>query len=461
MRGSAGFTSLLLLAASIDVAPAAAASEPAGLHEALDRLTQEGKFSGAVVIRGPKGVRFARGYGLADPFERRAFAPDTPADSASLAKPFTAAAVLLLVRAGKVDLDEPVKHYLPEFPHSSTTVRHLLSHSAGLELKESVDGLANKTNAALLAESGAQLFPAGSAFTYCNLCSIALALLIERVTGQHYLKVVKERVWLPQAVALRPQRLVDWPGRAIGYQRRPDGTIQRFDSWEGELLYGAANFSISAMQLAEWGSQWWQSGLAPIRAMATRPARIGGHESGLTLGNWYCSRQGQRCHYLGHHEGFHHMLYWDADRRISVAMLTNNALAPGLQQRVQRALVAYAEGEPQRGKREVESALAEGPVPVGQFQLPNGTVEIVAYGERRSVRRDGIEYPAYLIGSGIRYVPGLDLYVSGTADGRLRWLSLYEDFQAVHESKRSLSAPRANVRFPPIPVMAVIDQKRT
>ena len=429
MRAVTWLADLVLVAAAM-AAASAAATEPAGLHQSLDSLTREGKFSGAVVVRGPEGVRFARGYGLADPFAGRPFTPETSVDSASLAKPVTAAAVLQLARDGKIDLDAPVRRYLPEYPHAPTTVRHLLSHSAGLTLKESVEDLANMNNAALLADAGDPLFPSGTAFTYCNLCSITLALLIERVTGEHYLTVAKELVALPEGVNLRPQRLADWPGRAIGYRRKPEGTIERFDSWDGELLYGAANLSISAAQLAEWGSLWWQSRMKSILGTATKPAQIAGKESGLTLGNWYCDRGRRRCHYLGHHEGFHHMLYWDADRRVTIAMMTNNALAPALQQRLQRALVAFSEGNGQSGEREVKTPLAESQVPVGQFELTSGEmVEIVANGERRSVRRGGIDYPAYLIGTGIRYVPGLDLYLAGSADGGLQWLSLYEDLQ--------------------------------
>lgn len=430
MRARAGLSGLLLLAASAVASPTALAGEPAGLHRALDELARDGKFSGAVVVRAPEGVRFARGYGWADPFERRAFTPDTPADSGSLAKPITSAAVLLLARDGKIDLDAPLQRYLPEYPYASVKVRHLLSHSAGLDLKDTSDGLANKSNAELLAAAPGPLFQPGTAFSYCNLCSITLALLIERVTDTDYLAFVKDQLAVPAGVSLRPPRLADWSGRAIGYRRRADGAIERFDSWEGELFYGAANFSISAAQLADWGTQWWQPRLRPIRRAATASAQIGRSEAGLSLGNWYCALSGRRCHYLGHHEGFHHMLYWDADRRISVAMLSNNALAPEMQQRLQRALVAFTQGEPRQARRELAEPLADLDVPPGQFELGSGEmVEIIADGARRSVRRGGLDYPAYLIGSGIRYVPGLDLYLAGTPDRRLRWLTLYEDLE--------------------------------
>src|SRR5687767_8873068 len=144
----------LVLVSAVTVASAAAtAREPPGLHQALNQLAREGQFSGAVVVRGPEGVRFARGYGAADPFTGRAFTPDTPVDSGSIAKPVTAAAVLLLAREGKVDLDAPVRRYLPEYPHAGTIVRHLLAHSAALPFEDSPEALAGKTNAALLAEA--------------------------------------------------------------------------------------------------------------------------------------------------------------------------------------------------------------------------------------------------------------------------------------------------------------------
>ena len=429
MRVGARSISVAVVGAVTAAIAPAVAREPAGLHEALGKLAREGRFSGAVVVRGPRGVRFARGYGFADPFTGRAFTPDTPVDSGSLAKPVTAAAVLLLARERKIDLEAPARSYLPEYPHPQATVRHLLAHSAGLALEESPDGLAGKTNAELLREARnrAPLFQPGTAFTYCNLCYSTLAIVIERVSGEHYLDFVRRRAFLPAGVGLRPQRLADWKGRAMGYRRTGDGKPERFDSWEGEAFYGTANFSLSAAQLAQWGSEWWKPGLAAIRVEATTPALIAGKPSGLTWGNWYCAPQPQRCHYLGHHEGYHHMLYWDAVRRISVAMVTNNTLSPAFQQALQRALVAYAENRPAVAAREIRYQLPEREAPIGEFELKMGeTLTVKKAGNRMWVVRRGLDYPAYPTGRGTRYVPGLDAYLAGDEGGRLHWITLYD-----------------------------------
>ena len=134
------------------VSPASTAEVRTELADALERLAREGAFSGAVVILGSDGVRFAQGFGFADPFTGRRFTPDTPVDSASLAKPVTAAAVLMLARDGRIDLDAPVSRYLADYPHPQATVRHLLAHSAGLPVEESLEPLGGKTNEMLLAE---------------------------------------------------------------------------------------------------------------------------------------------------------------------------------------------------------------------------------------------------------------------------------------------------------------------
>jgi CubicO group peptidase (beta-lactamase class C family) len=426
-----------IAAAALLTSVSVAAQEPPGLHRSLEQLTREHRFSGAVVVRSQNSVRFARGYGPADPFTGRRFTPETPVDSGSLAKPVTAAAILMLARDRKLELDAPVRRYLPEFPHASTTIRHLLAHSAGLAMDESEGAIVGKSNEVLLAEARDRrlppLFESGTGFNYCNLCTIALAILVERLSGSHYLDFARSRLRLPSGITLRPRRLADWTGRAIGYRRTTDGQFERADSYEDERFYGSGNLSVSASQLALWGTQWWRPPLTSVRAIATAPATIAGKPSGLTWGNWNCAPGGRRCHYLGHHEGFHHMLYWDSDRRISVAMVSNNSLAPALQQRLQRALVAFASGRPAFARRELAAPLPDRAAIPGKYRLPTGeivTVRTKADGQV-AVERGGIEYPAYRIGAGIRYVPGLDAYLAGGSANRLHWLTLYEDFQGL------------------------------
>ena len=68
--------------------------------------------------------------------------PDTIFEAGSVSKQFTAAAVLLLARDGKLSLDDPVRKYIPELPDygAPLTIRHMLNHTSGLRDWGSVDG---------------------------------------------------------------------------------------------------------------------------------------------------------------------------------------------------------------------------------------------------------------------------------------------------------------------------------
>jgi CubicO group peptidase (beta-lactamase class C family) len=79
-------------------------------------------FSGYVVVRRGENVLLARGAGFRNRTKRLPNTPDTWFEIGSLAKPFTALAVLLLQEDGKLDIHEPAKRYLPEIPEAYAEV---------------------------------------------------------------------------------------------------------------------------------------------------------------------------------------------------------------------------------------------------------------------------------------------------------------------------------------------------
>src|SRR5215207_3764907 len=85
-----------------------------------------------------------RAYGMADLERDVPNAPDTIFEAGSVAKQFTAAAVLLVARDGKLAIDDPVRKYVPELPDYGVplTVRHLLTHTSGLRDWGEVAGIA-------------------------------------------------------------------------------------------------------------------------------------------------------------------------------------------------------------------------------------------------------------------------------------------------------------------------------
>src|ERR1043166_8074290 len=85
------------------------------------------------VVRNGAVVKM-QGYGFANLEHDVAVTPDTVFELASLTKQFTATAIMVLVEEGKVQLEDPVSRHLPGAPDTwkDITVRHLLTHTAGL-----------------------------------------------------------------------------------------------------------------------------------------------------------------------------------------------------------------------------------------------------------------------------------------------------------------------------------------
>ena len=86
----------------------------------------------------------SRGYGMADLERDVPIMADTIFEAGSVAKQFTAAAVLLLARDGRLSLDDEVRKYVPEVPDygAAITIRQMLTHTSGLRDWGSVEGIA-------------------------------------------------------------------------------------------------------------------------------------------------------------------------------------------------------------------------------------------------------------------------------------------------------------------------------
>jgi Beta-lactamase class C and other penicillin binding proteins len=181
------------------------------------------------VVEGDSIV-FLAGYGSADP-SGRPVTPRTPFLIGSITKAFTALATLQLAEAGAIDLDAPVRRYVPWFEtadgHASTviTVRHLLTMTSGLpQLYETQFWTAND-DAAL--ERSVRLLqhveladPPGESFTYSNANSETLGLIIQTVSGESYEEYVTRHILEPLAMrnSFTSQDEAERHGMASGYR---------------------------------------------------------------------------------------------------------------------------------------------------------------------------------------------------------------------------------------------------
>lgn len=152
---------------------------------------------------------------------------DTVFKIGSVSKQFIATGIMLLVRDGKVRLDDPVTKYFEDAPEAwkPITVRQLLSHTSGL-VRESpgFDGLKVQSDAEVIRKAydvPLQSAP-GEKWAYCNLGYFILAEVIHRASGQPWPQFMTERVFKPLGMtATRTTDTLDIvPHRANGYLYR-------------------------------------------------------------------------------------------------------------------------------------------------------------------------------------------------------------------------------------------------
>ena len=182
--------------------------------KAVNRLTvfanknwgQNNHYSFLVVKNGE--ILFEKYQGYIDIPKKTPITSDTPIHIASVSKVLTATAVMLLVNAKKLQLDQKVCDVLPKFPYLDVTIKDLLTHRSGIrnyayftEEKGVWDRKKVLTNNDLLTilktKNIKQDCPANRRFCYCNTNYALLALVIEKISGTDYKDAMKRMIFEP------------------------------------------------------------------------------------------------------------------------------------------------------------------------------------------------------------------------------------------------------------------------
>ena len=160
--------------------------------------------NGSILVAKNGQILFEKYEGYANFRDKTLITADTPLHIASVSKMITATAVLKLVNAKKLDLDQKVKTILKEFPYPEVTVRMLLNHRSGMrnysyftdkkEIWDRHNVLTNHDILNLMTTKDIGLeSKTGTRFAYCNTNYAMLALIIEKITGLSY-KVAMEQI---------------------------------------------------------------------------------------------------------------------------------------------------------------------------------------------------------------------------------------------------------------------------
>lgn len=323
--------------ATATAAPTADALITGRIDEYVRAQMVERRIPGLALVVVRDGVTvLISGYGIGDVENSVPVTTETVFDISSITKTFTAVAIMRLADGGKLDIDRPVREYLPEAPESWTgmTVRHLLTHTAGLGETDvpTVNGawLADYTTSQMLVHAFTTPLTSkpGTAFLYSDLGYFLLGAIIERVTGTRYGGFLRETFFAP--FDMRATRLLDQyeivPHKAGTYFLRERQLVRnrRYVQVELSSAYGLLT---SAQDFARWESAFVRGQVVSPAAMAAmeRRARTNdGTELSYGLGWVVGALSGHRT--VGHAGGTGAYYLRVPEQRLSVIVLTNLAV---------------------------------------------------------------------------------------------------------------------------------------
>lgn len=197
----------------------------------------------AVGVSYQGSVALRSGYGMADLERGVPITADTVFESGSVAKQFTATALLLLAEQGKISLDDPMRKYLPELPDygKPLTIRHVLSHISGLRewrlvatfsgIPEDTYVLSNRDLLQIASRQRALNFDPGTAYSYTNTGFNIATILVERAlgNGKTFQDFTREAIFEPLKMThtrWRDDFRAVVPNRALAYAPAGGGWIQ-------------------------------------------------------------------------------------------------------------------------------------------------------------------------------------------------------------------------------------------
>lgn len=361
------------------------------LQSELDQLHHQYEFPGATVSYVlPNGESGTVAMGFADIAKRIPMATESRMLAASVGKTFVAATVLSLTKEGVLTLDDPLSHWLGDrswysrLPNAeSITLRHLLTHSAGLsdhvtttDLVEIFSQNALQTDKdhfpeALVALTLDQppLFEAGKGWHYTDTGYILLGLVIEKATGERLFDEVERRFLKPlNLTQTAPSDQKALPNLVQGYVSEnnlyhlPPNTLdsEGVMVWNPAVEWAGGGLISTSSDLARWAKLLFEGKAMPYDYLddLLQPISIDDQESKLRFGLGVALEDkgnfGMRVGHGGVIPGYTSSMRYYPKYKVAIAFQINtdkgvsdhsSSLVPEMEDRMMKAILGSQKGE--------------------------------------------------------------------------------------------------------------------
>ena len=326
------------LAGFAALVPAATPSFEAGVAAAAaEVLKSTGVPSASIAVIRDDRVVLVRAYGRARLNPEVLASPAMRYAVGSVSKEFLAATIMLLAEEGKLTLDDPVEKYFPGLTRAvEVRIRDLLSHTSGYRDFWPQDyvpvTMLQPIGRDKLIQDWATLpldFAPGTQYQYSNTGYVIAGAIVEQVTGQPLMAVLRQRIFEP----LGMKSVLDVnlghlePGDAEGYMRYTLGPPRPAPKEGAGWLFAAGGLAMTAEDLARWDLALLDGKLlAPsaLKAMSTARLLANGASADYGLGLFVHMASGRRVlEHDGEVSGFVSQNSLYPDQKSAVVVLTN------------------------------------------------------------------------------------------------------------------------------------------
>ena len=259
---------LLLIVISITSIFMRAQDIPSQIDSLFSKFTADGPGCAVLVVKDGRVV-FRKGYGAEDLRTMQKIGPDTNFRLASLSKQFTATAIMLLVKEGKLRYDDRLTEVFPDFPAygRAITIRELLNHTSGLPdyediLEKQYSGVPDERIPQirdagvlqLLNRQAETMFVPGTRWHYSNSGYAVLAMAVEKKSGMGFGDFLRKQIFEPlgmeNTIAYEHGRN-EIESRAYGYTQTA-GAWHETDQSPTSAVLGDGGIYSSLIDLERW-----------------------------------------------------------------------------------------------------------------------------------------------------------------------------------------------------------------
>jgi CubicO group peptidase (beta-lactamase class C family) len=406
------------------------------------------------VVKDGKPVHI-KGYGVANLEWDCPIRPDTVFRLASITKQFTATAIMLLERLGKLHLDDSITIYLPDYPtHGRTiTITHLLNHTSGIKSYTLLDTFL--TDIAKKDLSPGELlayfkdlpleFEPGTRFLYNNSGYHLLGLIIERIAAMSYEQFVQQYIFQPlnmnHSYYMHNETII--PRRASGYAKTQEGYRQA-DYLNMMIPYAAGSLGSTVEDLIRWDAALREECLLDANTqerMYTPVQLADGRTEDYGFGFRITAYEGHRL--IGHGggiPGFHTFLARFIDDKTMITVLANTAEIAV--EKITRKIARYLFNIPAVTRTPVTLSTALLDKAVGTYITEDGFPVEIGRNEDRLILRSLIEDSLLPISKTTYYASQddeIEVHFADEQDGVFNALTLcipiYRTFKAIRKQR--------------------------